>query len=91
MKGYELVLYANAIVFLGLSFFALTYGIMLTHQSDLCPERTATCERQADLGASALRVAPFLAAIGTLLAGVAATLTLRRVKLVPRPPVEDNV
>lgn len=84
MKGYELVLYANAVLFLGLSFFALTYGIMLTRQASLCPEPTTTCATQAALGGRANQVAPFLGAFGTLLAGVGATFTLRRVKF-PRP------
>lgn len=84
MKGYELVLYANAVIFLGFSFFALTYGIMIARQAELCPEPGPVCDRQAFLGHRALLAAPYLGALGALLAGLAATATLWRLRWQPR-------
>lgn len=92
MKGYELVLYANAILFLGFCFFGLTFGIMFSHQARLCAAPSPDCDRQAALGSRAIDVAPFLGALATILAGAAATSTLWRMRLPPfRARAESKV
>lgn len=91
MRGYELVLYANAALLLLICFLSLTYGIVLTVQGPVCEPGTSACAAGAALGHRALQVAPWLGAIGTLLAGSAVTLTLHRLGWTLRSLREENV
>jgi hypothetical protein len=79
MKGYELIILANGILFLVLGVFVLFNGVVLEKQGLRCSSGNQTvCDRDLDIGHATKQVAPWISAVGVLLLGLGSSLVLHR-------------
>lgn len=90
MKGYEMVLIVNGILFLVLGLLTLLNSFLLGEQGERCPQGNITqCERESLIASTARLVAPYLFAGGILLLGTGLILVHRR-RQRPSQPVQDE-
>lgn len=79
MKGYELIVFANAILFAVIGSLALLNGTLIARQADACTSGNATqCERDRTVADTTLKVSPYLFVVAVLLAAVGVGLVLWR-------------
>jgi hypothetical protein len=91
MKGYEMIVLVNGLLFLAVGGLALANGVFIRHQGSECASDNRTqCDRQVAVGETTVRVAPFLLAVGAGLLGLAVSLILYRRWYRPSRPEPDE-
>ena len=79
MKGYEMIVIVNGIVFLVVGLLTFLNGAVLEHQGTRCPTGNATqCQRDLTIGETTRTVAPYLFSVGIALLGTGTSLVLYR-------------
>ncbi len=79
MKGYELIILANGVLFLILGALVLLNGVVLEKQGLRCSSGNQTvCDRDLGIGQATKEVAPWISAAGVLLLGLGTGLILHR-------------
>lgn len=91
MKGYEMIVLVNGILFLAIGGLTFANGLFIQGKGFECATGNATrCERDLVIGGSTLSVAPYLVAFGAGLLGLAASLILYRRWYRPSEPGPDE-